>query len=127
MTRCRRWLALALAALATVVGLVITTAPSADAGARHARSLSYVALGDSYAAGLGAGKYLNDCYQSRRGYPALLDRETRASLRSNATCSGATTQNVLATQLSALTSRTELITLTISVKKMTGERTGSVT
>ena len=92
MIRRSRRLTLVLAALATLIGLALVTAAPADAGSRHSRSLSYVALGDSYAAGFGAGKYVNDCYQSRRGYPALLDRETRASLRANATCNGATTR-----------------------------------
>ena len=113
MIRRSRRLILVLAALATLTGLSLVTTAPADAGSRHSRSLSYVALGDSYAAGFGAGKYLNDCFQSRRGYPALLDRDTRASLRRNATCNGATTQTVLTTQLSALTSRTKLVTLTV--------------
>ena len=56
---------------------------------------------------------MNDCFQSRRGYPALLDRHTRASLRANPTCNGATTQTVLTTQLSSLTPRTQLVTLTV--------------
>ena len=113
MIRRSRRLTLLLAALATLVGLGLVTAPPADAGSRHSRSLSYVALGDSYAAGFGAGKYVNDCYQSRLGYPALLDRQTRASLRANATCNGATTETVQTTQLSALTRRTQLVTLTV--------------
>ena len=113
MIRRSRWLTLVLAVLATLTGLAFVTATPAEAGSRHSRSLSYVALGDSDAAGFGAGKYVNDCYQSRRGYPALLDRETRASLRTNATCNGATTDTVLATQLSALTPRTQLVTLTV--------------
>ena len=113
MIRRSRRLTLILAALATLIGLALVTASPADAGSRHSRSLSYVALGDSYAAGFGAGRYVNDCYQSRRGYPALLDRDTRASLRANATCNGATTQTVLTTQLSALTPRTQLVTLTV--------------
>jgi len=113
MIRRNRRLTLLLAALATLVGLVLVTASPAEAGSRHSRSLNYVALGDSYAAGFGAGRYVNDCYQSRRGYPALLDRHTRASLRANATCNGATTESVRTTQLSALTPRTQLVTLTV--------------
>lgn len=113
MIRRSLWLTLLLAALATLIGLSLVTAAPADAGSRHSRSLSYVALGDSYAAGFGAGKYVNDCFQSRRGYPALLDRGTRATLRANATCNGATTDTVLTTQLSALTPRTQLVTLTV--------------
>ena len=42
-----------------------------------------------------------------------LDRGTRASLRSNPTCNGATTQTVFTTQLSSLTPRTQLVTLTV--------------
>ncbi len=113
MTRRSRRLALVLAVLATLTGLALLTASPAAAGGRHSRSLSYVALGDSYAAGFGAGRYVNDCGQSRRGYPALLDRDTRASLRANATCNGATTQTVLTSQLPALTPRTQLVTLTV--------------
>lgn len=113
MIRRSHWLTLLLAVLATVAGLTVAATPSAEAGGRHSRSLSYVALGDSYAAGFGAGRYVNDCYQSRRGYPALLDRQTQASLRANASCNGATTRTVLATQLSALSPRTDLVTLTV--------------
>ncbi|HVK34628.1 MAG TPA: SGNH/GDSL hydrolase family protein [Microlunatus sp.] len=113
MIRRSRLLTLVLAVLATLTGLSLVTATPADAGSRHSRSLSYVALGDSYAAGFGAGEYVNECFQSRRGYPALLDRETRASLQANATCNGATTRTVLATQVSAVTPRTQLITLTV--------------
>jgi lysophospholipase L1-like esterase len=113
MIRRSRRLSLVLAVLATLTGLAFVSATPAEAGSRHSRSLSYVALGDSYAAGFGAGKYVNGCYQSRRGYPALLDRETRAWLQANATCNGATKQTVLVTQLSALTPRTQLVTLTV--------------
>src|SRR6478735_5921148 len=99
MIRRSRRLTLVLAAIAILLGLALVTAAPADAGTRHSRTLSYVALGDSYAAGFGAGQYVDDCSQSRRGYPALLDRDTRASLRVNATCSGATTADVIAYQV----------------------------
>ncbi len=113
MIRRSRRLTLVLAAIATLLGLALVTAAPADASGRHGRSLSYAALGDSYAAGFGAGQYVDDCFQSRRGYPALLDDETRASLRVNATCNGATTATVLAEQVPELTSRTRLVTLTV--------------
>ena len=75
----------------------------------------YVALGDSYAAGLGGGvdSYLNDCRQSTNGYPALLDAEKQIHLRANATCTGATTADVRNEQLSALKRSTRLVTVSV--------------
>ena len=113
MIRRSRRLTLVLAALAALIGLALVTAAPADAGSRHSRSLSYVALGDSYAAGFGAGKYVNDCGQSRRGYPALLDRETRASLRSNADLQRRHHPDGADHAAVALSPRTQLITLTV--------------
>ncbi len=113
MIRRSRRLSLVLAALATLMGLALVTAAPADAGSRHSRTLSYTALGDSYAAGFGGGRYENGCYQSPRGYPALLDRQTRASLDVDVTCSGATTATVLAGQVPLLPHRARLVTLTV--------------
>ena len=76
-------------------------------------NVEYVALGDSYAAGQGAGSYLNSCLQSIHGYPELLDSEKRIDLEANATCTGATTSVVANTQLSALNRGTRLVTLTV--------------
>ncbi len=110
MTARTRMSALLLVLLLTQVGLV-TGAPPASA--HDSRTLSYVALGDSYAAGQGAGRYLNDCLQSRRGYPAMLDRTHRVDLRANATCTGASTADVVATQLASVGRGTRLVTLTV--------------
>jgi lysophospholipase L1-like esterase len=73
----------------------------------------YVALGDSYAAGQGADPYLNACLQSTNGYPAVLDSVKGTNLLRNASCRGATTEAVVATQLSALNRGTTLVTLTV--------------
>ena len=112
MTRPRRWLSLLMSLVAAVTGLALLTTQPAAAGARH-RTLTYAALGDSYAAGQGAGAYRNACLQSRRGYPAVLDRTTRAELRLNATCTGATTTDVITRQAPLLDGRTRLVTLTV--------------
>jgi lysophospholipase L1-like esterase len=112
MTRSGRWLSLLLTIVATVAGLALLTTQPAAAGSRH-RTLSYVALGDSYAAGQGAGAYRNACLQSRFGYPALLDRKTKASLRADATCTGATTSDVISDQVLSLDRRVRLVTLTV--------------
>ncbi|HEY8721700.1 SGNH/GDSL hydrolase family protein [Pengzhenrongella sp.] len=74
---------------------------------------TYVALGDSFAAGQGAGDYLDACLRSENGYPALLDAVKGVNLLRNASCSGATTGDVNSTQLSALNRGTTLVTLTV--------------
>jgi lysophospholipase L1-like esterase len=95
----------ALAGFVTVGALPAAAAPQA---------VPYVALGDSYAAGQGAPPYLNTCLQTNQSYPELLDGEGRIELQeNNPTCTGATTASVAATQLSALTSDTRLVTLTV--------------
>lgn len=75
----------------------------------------YVALGDSYAAGDGAGSYLSDipsCYRSPLGYPGLIAKDSGLPLNLQA-CSGATTVDVLSRQLvDALGSATE-VTITV--------------
>ena len=73
----------------------------------------YVSLGDSFAAGQGAGDYLNTCLQSARGYPALLDAVKGTNLLRNASCSGATTMDVQSTQLAALNQGTTMVTVTV--------------
>jgi lysophospholipase L1-like esterase len=81
----------------------------------------YVALGDSYAAGQGAPPYLNDlndCLQSRNGYPYLLDAEKQIQLRASASCTGATTSDVAKKQLSALKQSTRLVTLTVGAANL---------
>jgi hypothetical protein len=50
--------------------------------AANSDNVQYVALGDSYAAGVGAGSYDGtDCVQSSNGYPELLDSGRRIDLR----------------------------------------------
>jgi lysophospholipase L1-like esterase len=73
---------------------------------------TYVALGDSYAAGLGAGPYLDDCYRSGNSYSELAAHTKTIKLVANAACSGKTTQDVVTTQLKRLNKRTELVTIT---------------
>ncbi|WP_229905690.1 SGNH/GDSL hydrolase family protein [Lentzea cavernae] len=71
----------------------------------------YVALGDSYASGAGAGSYVDgSCRRSANAHPALRGREF-ASFKFVA-CSGATTKS-LRPQLRALTPATTLVTITI--------------
>ena len=76
---------------------------------------TYVALGDSYAAGTGAGSYLADgagCYRSSKGYPVVLAANNNLALDLQA-CSGATIADVGTLQLGTLTSTTRYVTLTV--------------
>lgn len=86
--------ALALAAILSVAG-----APGpATAGA------VYVALGDSYASGVGTRTYYSDsgrCLRSPKAYPVLDAARTGATLRFKA-CSGASVPDVRTGQLGAL-------------------------
>ena len=87
---------------------------AAPATAAPADTISYVALGDSFAAGQGALPYSDaTCKVSKKGYPVLGDRVKNIELVANSACSGATTQTLLATQLGSLSTETELVTITV--------------
>ena len=74
----------------------------------------YVALGDSYAAGQGAGPYLggDDCFRSDNAYSELADALKTVKVATNVACSGRTTQEVVSSQLGQLNRKTELVTIT---------------
>lgn len=103
--RRRSTMAAGIATLAMVLG--------AAAGPAQADSkTTYVALGDSYAAGQGAGPYLDRCYRSENSYAELADLTKSIKLTTNAACSGATAGQVAETQLRRLNKSTELVTIT---------------
>lgn len=100
---------LAAAALAATAALTLT--PAAAQAAEPPQS--YVALGDSYSSGTGAGDYFDPgCLLSNRAYPRLLAEVLSAELEF-AACSGATTRDLLARQLASLDAETDLVTVTI--------------
>ena len=90
----------------------VTATPAAEA----ASSVQYVALGDSYSSGLGAGDYISSsgsCDRSTRAYPEQwADANAPASFVSVA-CAGATTADVISSQVSALSASTTLVSITI--------------
>jgi lysophospholipase L1-like esterase len=71
------------------------------------RELRYVALGDSYAAGQAI-----DCTHTATSYPLLLDRLPGVDLVSDVSCAGATTTDIVASQLGALDKAVGLVTVT---------------
>lgn len=103
--RRRSALAAGLATLAMVVG-------AAAVPAQASSKTTYVALGDSYAAGQGAGPYLDSCYRSENSYAELAGQAKSIKLTTNAACSGNTTADIAATQLRRLNKSTELVTIT---------------
>jgi lysophospholipase L1-like esterase len=101
---------LLLTALLAVVGTAVVAVP-----ATAATAVNYVALGDSYSAGVGAGGYeLSSglCLRSPRSY-APLWAATHASHFVFAACGNATTDDVLDNQLGRLSAATTLVTITI--------------
>jgi lysophospholipase L1-like esterase len=87
--------------------------------AATASPVQYVALGDSYAAGVGATIVTpQPCGRSGNGYPELLDEKGRIELLANFACFGATTSDVAKTvselkKLGKLNPGTRLVTLTV--------------
>lgn len=73
----------------------------------------YVALGDSFAAGMGAGGETGACRSSDASYPDRFAEQSGVDLIVNAACSGATTSDLLKRQLIALDDRTDLVTVSV--------------
>ncbi|MBB6628038.1 SGNH/GDSL hydrolase family protein [Nocardioides sp. KIGAM211] len=101
---------LAAAALVTLSTLLAPLAP-----AQAAVAPSYVALGDSYSSGTGTRSYLNDgtsCQRSTYAYPSLIAAARGYALNFRA-CSGAKIPDVTNTQLSALSTATKYVTISV--------------
>lgn len=102
--------AAALAATAALAGL---SAFAAMGTAHAAGPVNYVALGDSYSSGDGAGDYSDgSCTESANAYPVLWHNGHGGTF-TNETCSGATTSDVINGQLGPLSASTTLVTITI--------------
>jgi lysophospholipase L1-like esterase len=103
--------ALAAAALTVLVPAILVPAQASAQSTVH-----YVALGDSYSSGLGAGSYIGSsgsCDQSTNAYPARWDAANQPASYVSEACAGATTATVLSSQLSALSAATTLVSITV--------------
>ncbi|MEV0369638.1 SGNH/GDSL hydrolase family protein [Streptomyces sp. NPDC050636] len=92
------------------------TGASAAASAQLTYATGYVALGDSYSSGVGAGSYdsgSGSCKRSTKAYPALWSAAHTPSSFSFTACSGARTGDVLSGQLGPLNSTTGLVSITV--------------
>ncbi|QBR93012.1 SGNH/GDSL hydrolase family protein [Nocardioides euryhalodurans] len=97
---------------AALLGLL---APLLVAPTGHGAAPSYVALGDSYASGTGTRSYLADgssCQRSAAAYPSLIAAARGYALTFRA-CSGAKVADVTNAQLSALSSATTYVTISV--------------
>ncbi|MFC3500483.1 SGNH/GDSL hydrolase family protein [Micromonospora krabiensis] len=109
----RTRLATLAASLVTTLAATLTlaTAPAHAAPGDH-----YVALGDSYSSGVGAGSYTSEsgsCQRSTVAYPALYAANVRPASYRSVACSGATTTSVINSQLSALSATTTLVSISV--------------
>ncbi|ANY09709.1 hypothetical protein AFB00_01655 [Pseudonocardia sp. HH130630-07] len=111
-------LGLAPAALAAP-GAAETRAGTAERAAHGAAAAAtatrYVALGDSYAAGVGAtpDPATGDCRRSDRSYPALWAAENSPASFTTVACSGATSGEVVTKQVRTVRADTTLVTITV--------------
>lgn len=101
---------LVLVAAVTAAFTAMFTSPAAAA------TVNYVALGDSYSSGVGAGSYTSSsgsCDRSTNAYSQLWANANHPASYTSVACSGATTLDVVNSQVSALSSSTTLVSITI--------------
>ncbi|CAL9411110.1 SGNH/GDSL hydrolase family protein [Streptomyces griseomycini] len=111
----RSRLVLFLSSLLLAVTTALTGATTAQAS-QQAAAGGYVALGDSYSSGLGAGGYISssgDCKRSTKAYPYLWAAANSPSSFDFTACSGARTGDVLSGQLGPLSSATGLVSVSV--------------
>ncbi|MFB7108212.1 SGNH/GDSL hydrolase family protein [Streptomyces sp. NPDC056190] len=104
-----------IGSLLLTIGFALTGATMAQASQLAANG-PYVALGDSYSSGVGAGSYISSsgsCNRSTNAYPYLWNAAHAPSSFSFTACSGARTDDVLANQLGPLNSATTLVSITV--------------
>ncbi|MFE9775461.1 SGNH/GDSL hydrolase family protein [Streptomyces sp. NPDC005931] len=111
----RSRLVLFLSSFLLAVATALTGAGAAQAS-QQATAGGYVALGDSYSSGVGAGSYLSssgDCKRSTKAYPYLWAAAHSPSSFAFTACSGARTGDVLAGQLGPLGTTTGLVSISV--------------
>ena len=101
--------------LVVLLGALVALSGVLSAPVAEAATPSYVALGDSYSSGLGTRSYLSDgtdCKRSVYAYPSLIAAAKGYALNFRA-CAGATVSDVTGSQLSALSSATDYVTISV--------------
>jgi lysophospholipase L1-like esterase len=106
-----RFILAAVTAGAAALPALAIAAPAAAQSSVH-----YVALGDSYSSGVGAGNYYSSsgsCDRSANAYSVLWASANHPASYVSVACSGATTSTVISSQLSALSASTTLVSITV--------------
>ncbi|WP_418956202.1 SGNH/GDSL hydrolase family protein [Streptomyces tritici] len=99
-----------------LLGAVLALTGSGAAQAAESAALDYVALGDSYSSGVGAGSYdsaSGSCKRSTKAFPVLWKNANSPSSFAFTACSGARTGDVTAGQLGPLSAATDLVSITV--------------
>jgi lysophospholipase L1-like esterase len=97
-------MAVAIAAVTALTGMACASPPTPGV---------YIALGDSYSAGVGTPENNTDaCQRTPASYPALWALAHSGTRSTSVACTGATTVDVLDNQIGAVTSETTLVTVT---------------
>lgn len=100
--------------MAAVAGLAFIPLLFAAPASAETADINYVALGDSYSSGLGTRDYDSaDCKRGPAAYPELWAASHSTASFDFVACAGATTDDVLNDQVSALGPETSLVTITI--------------
>ncbi|MGY0066404.1 SGNH/GDSL hydrolase family protein [Streptomyces sp. QTS137] len=111
----RSRLSVYLGSILLAVVTTLTGAATAHAS-QQAAADGYVALGDSYSSGVGAGSYISssgNCKRSTKAYPYLWNAANSPSSFDFTACSGARTDEVLASQLGPLGTSTGLVSISV--------------
>lgn len=115
----RRRMAMAVAAGSGALALSLAGVGQVEAAGGGARTVSYTALGDSYASAPGVVEQVDPtCARSDHNYPSLTARQRHWRL-TDVSCSGATTadmarpQGSLSPQLTAVTRTADVVSVTI--------------
>ncbi|MFJ8666955.1 SGNH/GDSL hydrolase family protein [Streptomyces sp. NPDC093600] len=107
---------LAAVSSSLLLGAVLALTGAGAAQAAETAAHDYVALGDSYSSGVGAGSYdsaSGNCKRSTRAFPVLWANANSPSSFSFTACSGARTGDVTSGQLGPLSAATDLISITV--------------
>lgn len=106
MSRISRRLVHAVGLVAALFALAAPSAAVAD---------NYVALGDSYSSGVGTNSYTlsSSCKRGVYAYPYLVSQQRPNTALNFVACSGAKTTDVMANQIQAVNSATNIVTITI--------------
>jgi lysophospholipase L1-like esterase len=94
---------------------VLCLALAALAAPSTAAADNYVALGDSYSSGVGTNSYTlnSSCLRGVYAYPYLISQQRPNTSLNFVACSGATTTSLMSSQISAVNSSTNVVTVTI--------------